>query len=290
MNKKINFKKNMIKKILIGMLIVLVAGSSLSVRADTIWEPYEDDFYSKHYEECEHVSDAYLTNGESGYVTVYLSPASSKEVAKIMNGVSFNVSFTWQDKDGTVWGIIELGNYEAKDGESVADGEDFGWVSLNHMAKVYDSGDFLMEHQAELEEYGGELDDYQVQERMVVWTYPGSGKIKCQLFEPMFDNDIPAYEHLYTDVDGNRWTYLGYYYGSIQGWVCIDDPESEEIASSYEPEITEEELILPAPPEEELNSSGISGVPGLKLAGALVAGVVALTAGLIAILFGKKKK
>lgn len=297
--KNMNDMKNMeskakrMKSVLSCLLAVLLLAvwKPVLVRADVIWEPYEDDFYSKHYEECEHVSADYLTNGEEGYVTVYLSPESSKEVAKIMNGVSFNVSFTWQDKDGTVWGIIELENYETKDGESVAAGEDFGWVSLKHMAKVYDNSDFLIEHQAEFAEYSGELDDYKVQERMVVWTYPGSGKIKCQLFEPMFDNDVPGYDHLYTDVEGNRWTYLGYYYGSVNGWVCIDDPESEEITLSYEPEITEEELILPEQPEEGLNSGGMDdSVPGLKLAAGLVAGVVAVTAGLIAVLFGKKKK
>ena len=281
-----------VKRVLLTILAVFVTltGQSLPVRADVIWEPYEDDFYSKHYEECEHVSDSYLTNGEEGYVTVYLSPESSKEVAKIMNGKSFNVSFTWQDKEGKVWGIIELGNYEEGAGEKVAKGEDFGWVSIDQMAKVYDNGDFLIEHQAELEEYGGELDDYKVQEKMVIWTYPGSGKIKCELFQQIFDDDIPGYDHLYTDENGNRWTYLGYYYVSVKGWVCIDNPESEEIILSREPKETEEELILPKEPEEGLSSGGMSVVPGLKLAAGLVAGVVALTAGLIALLFGKKKK
>lgn len=290
MQKRYGRKQRWTKRLFgIAAVIFLLAGiQPLKVRADVIWEPYEDDFYSTHYEECVHRTGAFLTNGEEGYVTVYQSPESTKEVAKIMNGESFPVSFTWQDKEGMDWGIIELVNYEPKDGEIVDKEADFGWVSMEQMSKVYDGNDFLREYEEEFEEYGGELDDYTVKEQLVVWSYPGSGKVIAGLFPQMFENDVPDYEHLYTDEDGNRWTFIGYYYGSVRGWVCIDYPEEEDIVISYEPEETDEEIIKAQMPEEELYEG--EGIPGLKLAAGLVAGVVAVTAGLIAVLFGKKSK
>lgn len=280
----------MIKKMVWSFLAVLllVGIQPMEALADVIWEPYEDDFYSTHYEECVHRSGAFLTNGKNGYVTVYQSPESSREVAKIMNGESFSVSFTWQDEEGMDWGIIELSRYEPKDGESLAGGVDFGWIPMDDMSKIYDGNDFLLEHQGEFAEYGGELDDYKVEQQLVVWSYPGSEKEIARLFPSMFENDIPDYEHLYTDEDGNRWTFIGYYYGSVRGWVCIDYPEAERIVISYEPEETKEEIIKAQVPGEELHDG--EGIPGLKLAAALVGGVVAVTAGLIALLFGKKNK
>ena len=205
-----------------------------------------------------------------------------------MNGKSFSVSFTWQDDEGSEWGIIELTGYEPEEGESLAKGADFGWLPMEDMSKVYDGNDFLLEYREEFSEYGGELDDYTVEEQLVVWTYPGSGKVKARLFPQMFENNVPDYEYLYTDEDGNRWTFIGYYYGSVRGWICIDYPEDERIVISYEPEEPEEEIIEAQIPEGELDDT--EGVPGLKLAAALVGGVVAVTAGLIAVLFGKRNK
>lgn len=276
------------KKVLCGMaaVVLLVVSMVTEVRADVIWEPYEDDFYSEHYEECEHISADYLTNGKEGYVTAYKAPDSSKEVAKIMNGKAFSVSFAWQDKEGNTWGIIELNLFKPEEGESRAEDADFGWIPMTDMAKIYNGEDFFREHEAEFGQYQGELDDYKVQDKLIVWEYPGSEKIKSLVYGQMLENDIPAYEHLYTDADGNRWTYIGYYYGSHRGWICMDHPEAEELSVSYEIGETEEELYRAQVPGEGL---GGTDVPGVGLAAGLVGGVVAVTMGLIAVLFGKKK-
>lgn len=283
-------KQMLIQKIVCGIcaFFLLVGTQPLEAMADVIWEPYEDDFYSTHYEECVHRSGNFLTNGESGYVTVFQSPESDREVAKIMNGESFSISFTWQDESGMDWGIVELSHYEPKEGESLAKGTDFGWVPMKDMSKIYDGNDFLLEYKDEFAEYGGELDDYKVEEQMIVWSYPGSEKVKTRLVSAIFDNGIPDYEYLYTDEDGNRWTFIGYYYGSVRGWVCVDYPEEESIVIHYEPEETDDEMIPAKEPDERLNEG--ESIPGLKLAAGLVTGVVAVTAGLIALLFGKRSK
>lgn len=302
-------KKHSGKKRLCATVAVLLLSVSWSaeVKADVIWEPYEDDFYEEHYDECKHVSASYLTNGREGYVTAYKAPDSTKEVAQIMNGKSFTVSFSWEDKEGNDWGIIELNQFEPEKGESKKRGEEFGWVLMENMAKVYNGNDFMREHEAEFEEYSGELDDYTVQDKLIVWSYPGSGKMKSWLNGSSINEDMPQYEHLYTDADGNRWTYIGYHRGAHNGWICIDAPEAEVLYVSYETKQVTEELyeakepqkaILEAKKSEEDNSDlevveediCEEQVPGLSLAAGLVAGVVAVTAGLIAVLFGKKKK
>ena len=158
---------------------------------------------------------------------------------------------------------------------------------MTDMAKVYSSGDFKQEHQDEFGEYQGELDEYVIEEGIVLWDYPG-GKSSPNKLLSYLNDEPPMYDYLYTDPDGNRWTYIGYYYGYRNVWVCIDAPEEEQIEIHYETEETEEELHPAKAPEEGLSNG--SGVPGLKLAAGLVAIVVGGTAGLIGFLFGKRKQ
>ena len=279
------FLKRTMALLLTGMFFWMTQWTP--VKADLIWEPYEDDFYSKNYQDCKHVGADYITNGEAGYVTVYKAPDSSKEVAKFMNGKRFFVSFSWEDKGGNVWGVIEMNPRGIEEGEYIRDGITLGWVCMTDMAKVYSSGDFKQEHQDEFGEYQGELDEYVIEEGIVLWDYPG-GKSSPNKLLSYLNDEPPMYDYLYTDPDGNRWTYIGYYYGYRNVWVCIDAPEEEQIEIHYEKEETEEELHPAKAPEEGLSNG--SGVPGLKLAAGLVAIVVGGTAGLIGFLFGKRKQ
>lgn len=280
------------EKVFLPMLagVLLWVTQFLCVRADVIWEPYENDFYKEHYEECTYVGVDYTANGSEGYVTVYQAPDSSKEIALVLNGETLFVSFSWQDKKGNDWGAVEIRPENTAESRRDVNTEiSQGWVRMSEMAKKYNEKDFRSEHEHEFEEYQGELDNYVIEKSIVIWPYPGADEYKDEILFYMSEGEVPGYQDLYTDPDGNRWTYVGYYYGSRQGWVCIDAPEAKELLVSYEEEETEQVLYPAKEPEEGLNS-GQDNIPGMKLAAALVAFTVVLTAGLIAALFGKKRR
>lgn len=186
--------------------------------ADIIWEPYGDNFYEKHRDECSYHNRSYLANGQKGYVTVKTSPDSLGEVTNMANGTQFFVVHLWTDKDGAQWGV----GYPAGEFDSV------GWVNLSEMAMVYDHISFEEDHSHEFREYDGSGDNLG---KALVFTYPG-GMVKSTLEENAgYMPFAESFHNLYTDENGLRWTYVGYYMGRRDGWVCIDDPMNEGLAS-----------------------------------------------------------
>ena len=186
--------------------------------ADIIWEPYGDNFYEKHRDECSYHDRCYLANGEKGYVTVKTSPDSLGDVTNIANGTRFFVVHLWTGKDGAQWGV----GYPAGEFDSV------GWVKLSEMAMVYDHISFEEDHSHEFGEYDGSGDDLG---KALVFSYPG-GTVKSTLEENAgYMPFAESFHNLYTDENGLRWTYVGYYMGHRDGWVCVDDPMNEALAS-----------------------------------------------------------
>lgn len=261
---------------------------SMTARADTIWEPF-GDFYEEHCQECEPVSENFLTNGRLGYITVYESPLSSKEAAKIKNGKIVYIGCTFTDKKGNIWGAVDLWGYEPEEGEALLEEAGSGWALMEDFAEIYNESDFCKEHGSEFQEYGGELDSYEIQDTVQLWTYPGSEMLQDTLSAYFNEEEAPSYEYLYTDADGLRWTYIPYYYGA-KGWVCVDDPENAVLTTSYGPGVKEQELYSAAALDGEqqiiLKNPADANT---KIAAAAVAAVVAVTAVLIAVIFGKKK-
>lgn len=281
-------KKGILKRIFLGVLgcSLLMFWVCNEVKADTVWEP-NDDFYTKHAQECEYEGCAYQTNAKEGYVTVYEAPNSGKEVGKIKNGKSFYVGFTWTDNSGAKWGVVDLWGHEPENGEIYADRElSNGWVLLENMAPVYNEGDFRREHETEFAEYTDEMQGYEIENGIQLWEYPGAATPIGEIKSYMSPGDEPFYDMLYTDEEGRRWTYIGYYY--IQkGWVCIDDPEAKELGGETKTEILADEIYPPMDAEGELQDEPKEN---MKLAIIPVLAVVVITAILIAIFFGKKKK
>ena len=101
--------------LLIFFVAMFMIFPSLTARADTIWEPF-GDFYEQHWEECEPINESYLTNSEEGFVTVYESPLSGKEVAKIKNGKAVYVGCVWNDRKGNLWGAVDLHSFKQEEG------------------------------------------------------------------------------------------------------------------------------------------------------------------------------
>lgn len=262
---------------------------AVTAYADAIWEPY-GDFYENHYQECKIVAETYLSNGKEGYVTLYQDPVSSQVIGKIKNGKNMYIGCIWKDKKGKVWGAVALWSFELEEGESLTADADNGWVLMADMAEIYHEDDFRKDHDIEFEEYRGELDDYEIQDTMYMWTYPGSGIISQEMSDYFGGGDVPVYEYLYTDADGRRWTRINYYYGIRNCWVCIDDPENGNLTTSYGPgEITQELYPVQAPESGSQTVVMNTREEIVEIAVVSVVAVVAVTAVLIAVIFRKKK-
>lgn len=281
-------KKRLSCLIYIMTAVLIFCTQSVSAYADLIWEP-SGDFYSKHYDECEYVGKSYMTNGREGYVTVYEEPGSAEEIAEIKNGKSFYVGFSYKDNKGITWAVVDLGGYEPEEDETLAENFRDGWVPMENLAKNYGEDDFRAEHSDKFQEYQGEMEDYEIESRLIFWTYPGSGVICSEMTADFGAEGKPDYQYIYTDADGLRWTYVGYYYG-CRGWICVDDSENSELTVSYEPGKMKQELYPAAAPEGELQTKALN--PAGRETGIAVISVLAvmiITAVLIMLLFGKKR-
>ena len=180
---------------------------AMSVKADMIWEPM-DSFYSEHSAECTYVNRVFTANGPDGKVILYVSPEVPEPVAVWENGYTAHISFTYEDRDGILWGISDD-----------SDGR-VGWVPMDYVEVVYDSIAFREEHAAELVEQAGELEGVDYGEAFYFWEYPGSS-----VFHDMTMGDYPpSYYCVYTDERGHSWGCVGYYFGIRDVWVCLDEP------------------------------------------------------------------
>ena len=194
--------------------------------ADLIWGPRENIFFETH--NCPiHLRD-YFTNGEKGYVTVRTAPDSMTEVVNLANGTRFNVVYTWEDKDGSLWGLGYSGQW----------GENEGWVNLADMALIYDYISFEEDHGHEFQAYDGSGDHLT---EACTYSYPGGTYIsRAKTVEGHTYTLTESFQHLYTDENGLRWAYVEYYYLLRNVWVCIDDPLNENLGTDAD--LTEDQV------------------------------------------------
>lgn len=227
---------------LLGMMTCFLF-CTISVRADVIWEP-QDDFYERHRSDCTHVGRQFIADGPDGKVILYESPISDKEVATWENGYQVWISFTYEDAQGIVWGFPS--EVEEKS----------GWMPMEYMKVVYDSISFMEEHRSRIENQDGFLDESYKDDTIYYWKYPGSdegGIINMQNWEYM-----PDYSSVYTDEEGRSWGYVGYFYGFIDVWICLDDPtaEYEELYPNGAPQIEVKDDEIKEESQSEESQSG----------------------------------
>ena len=218
--------------------------------ADVMWEPYGNVFYENHREEMNYVDRAYLANGKDGYITLLSAPDSFVEVTNLPNGTVFRVGMTWEDKDGVLWTV---GNYSVYNGESW---EWFdGWVPMSELALIYDEKEFCADHANEIGEYDGSGDHLT---EVCLYSYPGGEYSFTMKESEGYQTFDEAFTYLYTDENGLRWTYLGYYMGRLNSWICIDDPLNEELGTDGPRTVGQVrggETLIPAADPEAGNSA-----------------------------------
>lgn len=209
-------------RVALGLLLVLTL--AVPALADVLYEP-NDDFYEKHYRDCDYENRVYYTNGNHGYVTVYASPTGSGRDA-IANGVAFLIYWTY---DGGKWGCIE---YDPDSRQAAYQNSVSGWVKMSDMVCDYDSQAFMDDHSGE---FVGEERSFQPDrtegEAVYAYKYPGSGVVRDKMDWDMIWSEPLSFSAVFTDPAGREWGYCGYHYGFRDFWVCLSDPYNGALAA-----------------------------------------------------------
>ena len=259
------------KKLLAGLFVFtfVVLGVSSIVQADVIWEP-EDLFYKMHADDCEYHNRNYIANGPEGEIVVYKSPDVKLKLETIENGISVNIYYLYEAKNGVLWGLYK--NWE---------NDLIGWIPMAYMSLEYDHICFMEEFGEQVQSKKEKLPPEYTNKNINIWSYPGSEN--CSTF--LAANPI-EFTDIFIDEEGNTWGYLSYHYGWRDIWVCIDHPQAE-FSELYPSE-------APAREVSSENTVSIEGeiVPqnGLIGTGGIVAAAIAVVVFVTWKILGKMKK
>ena len=265
-------------KRLFSILLALLLAAALtpSARADILWEPSANYFYERHRSQCAYENRGYRANGPEGFVTLLDAPGGSQVRSQFKNGEKLWIYYLY---DGGAWGLAAYG----EDGREIS-----GWVPMESLSLVYDFQSFQEEYGARITPYGGEFADYQGTPAAVnFFEYPGAAEVK-QRWETggqwrVLENltgtaEADSYiSSVFVDEEGRTWGFVGYMYGRLNGWFCLDQPDGEDFPLR---EVDQPELIPARQPV--LPATGY--VPYL-----LVAAAVLATAAALVLLYGKKR-
>ncbi|MCL1794135.1 MAG: hypothetical protein FWG34_09715 [Oscillospiraceae bacterium] len=200
---------------------LLALSTIFAAKADIIIEP-RDGFYSRNRQDCGTVSLNYAANGENGFVSAKKEPGSDTETAKIENGETLHICAVYSHQ-GKNWGLYEF--REPYGWES-------GWVPMDQLSLIYDNFAFTEEHKGEFYEYADIYQKLKNSEKIVLWTYPGSGEIVKIVDVELSEDQLFKYYTAYKDAEGREWTFMKYFPGEYEygTWICISDPENDNIA------------------------------------------------------------
>ena len=205
--------KKMMKMLAALFLALLIVPGM--VRADVIFEPWDDAFYDDHREECEYHSRSYTASGPNGEVMVYKSPESASEKGKFDNGQIVWITHIYQAADGIRWGYCE-------DWEK----DIHGWVPMDYLVLIYDGISFEEDYGHQFEEKSGSaMSDALVDQKIWFWQYPGS---EDRMEVPIYTDSTLNYDVTFTDPSGTVWVQFSYYMGLRNYWIKLDDPQSPD--------------------------------------------------------------
>lgn len=209
-----------------ALILALAVACALAApaSADVLWEPM-NSFYDAHRDECEYEGRSYLANGAQGYVTILDAPGSAGQVYNVPNAESIFAGYRWTAADGTRW-------YACEYALPMAGGEGWdwkqGWAPASEIALIYDHLCFEEDHGDEFAEYDGSGDALK---KVCLYSYPG-GMLQNTLEEDQaYQPFAETFEKLYTDEQGRRWAFIGYYMGRQNAWACLDDPLNEDLGT-----------------------------------------------------------
>ena len=190
--------------LLLCLLLALTFGTGAF--ADVIYTP-EDRFYQQHADQCKVTESRYIAPEGSA---AQRSPLQNALAFKLDENIEYDVTITYTDSNGIVWGCIEKDNKF---------GNESGWIPLDTMNRVYDRECFTLEHGEDFISAEGISPD--LSGGAVFFEYPASPRKWVYGSETDF-SDI-SYAKAWVDENGVTWLHVIYYYG-MRGWICADNP------------------------------------------------------------------
>lgn len=261
------------------LIIAMLAALTAPVYADVLWEP-DNSFYEKHHEDCEYLGRRHMVNSPEGYITVWDAPDGSMVKGQFENGAKLWVYWLYEN-----WGVIGH-----RDGEERIE----GWVDMDEMTLLYDHTAFAEDYADRIKPYNGEFADYKGTDKVFnFYEYPGAPEISHWLkattkmvpeLTGIYDDGESVIQSVFVDENGLTWGYLGYYYGRLNAWFCLDDPDGVNDEKQTDFPLREVEY-------ENLYAAKEPVMPGKAyLPYGLVGGIIAATGGLLTLFFKKKKR
>ena len=259
-----------------ALTLVMLLALTAPAYADVMWEPGDDHFFEAHRDQCEYNTRSYYANGPEGFVTLWDAPNGSMVKAQYENGENLWVGYTYQGK----WALVS----RWEDGKDIS-----GWVPLADLSLIYDYLSFEEEYGDRIRPYNGEFADYDGNAAEVnFYSYPGAKVIEYTWETAgdwhVLDNLTGTAENdsyiskIFVDEDGRTWGFVNYMYGRLNSWFCLDEPDGADFPVR---EVSSAELTpaqTPVPPA------------GGYVPYVLVSAVVAVTGGILAFFYGKRRK
>lgn len=258
------------------LTMIMVLGMTNTAFADVAWDP-NNSFYEQHRDECIYEDRTYQANGTEGFVTLWNAPNGSYVEEQYENGTHLQVYWIWRD-----WGCVSIWERGK---------ETSGWVNMSDLALVYDYISFKEEYADRITDYDGEFADYAGNDAVLnFYEYPGAPEVKESRSTDNEYGDIgyltgrkdgnSYIQSIFVDENGMTWGFVGYMFGQVNGWFCLDDPDREDFPAR---EVDEGNLIPPAKPEMPVRGLVTSILPWV-----LVLSAVSVTG--VMLMFLRKRK
>lgn len=191
----------------------------LPASADVLWEPYDNSYYQTHSDDLHYLKQTYVVP-ENSTVNLYKSPVGGGLIKTLEAGTRVYVG-PYGEINGEIWAA----------GYAYGDWDNEGWFRLERLQKEYGHEDFTEEYGDSFLATDDQLTRDDIDTEIYTWTYPGSGQgdgvIPADALGGGYNDGVMDFQFVYTDPDGGRWGYVGYYMGHC-GWVYLDDPENPE--------------------------------------------------------------
>ena len=205
-----NWRSRLFWKVLLAAVIFFLAIKPEEVQADLILEP-EDQFYQAHADQCEYVDRSYYTDGS---VDLWTAPNGRKK-GSFPADTRLQITHVYTDSQGAQWGVFLE--------------QESGWILMADVYLDYDSRQFREDHEEEI--LTGEEQVLAEGEKVVFWSYPCSGE---NWGTEELQQEL-KFSEFYTDDQERLWGNVGYYMGSRDFWICLSEPENQEISVEEEP-------------------------------------------------------
>lgn len=244
-----------------------------AVSADMLWEPMDNAYLEGRDYEYDDYYDRIYVVPEGMTANLYKSPETGGIIKTLEAGTRVYAGPVLT-LNGTTWAAVyPLGDWDSE-----------GWINLDRLQRTYEHEDFAEDFGDSFVTTDEVLTADDVDGDIQTWSYPGSGEgdrtIPREALGSGYNDGVVSFQYIYTDPDGGRWGYVGYYMGRC-GWVWLDDPCATEAP------------LFPREPENTVKDTSPETAPsgGSALTPVIVsvAALVVLTAGGIALLKRKKK-